>query len=71
MVETREVHGHKVVFEENAHGGVRYLRDELSREEAQVFFDEAKLRGSAEFESKMGHNYDLLHHADEYTLVRR
>ncbi len=40
-----EIHGHKVKYDEeseSAKRGVHYLKDKINREEARVFFDDAK-----------------------------
>ncbi len=60
-----------VAFEENAHDGIRYLRDDLDYKEAKVFFDQARIRGSAEFEDDKDRQYTLTHQNGAYTLVRR
>ena len=71
MAETRLIHGHNVTFEENAHDGIRYLRDDLDHAEAQVYFDQAKMNHAAEFEDKYNHQYTLVHEGENYVLLRR
>ncbi len=60
-----------VTFEEDAHDGIRYLRDDLDYKEAKVFFDQARIRGSAEFEDDKDRQYTLIHQNGVYTLARR
>jgi hypothetical protein len=77
MPETIKIHGHSVVYEQNAYEGIRHLRDDLQREEAVVFFDQAKLKGSAEFEDDHERQFTLLYKKGGflvnggYVLVRR
>lgn len=57
---------------ETCRGGVRYLLDELNREERKVFFDRAYEKEYAEFEDRDGRNYTLYHQRNEvYLLTRR
>jgi len=71
MPEKTNIHGFNVIFEENAAEGVRYLRDDLDFEEARVFFDQARSRGSAEFEDDEDRQYTLFYRDNIYTLARR
>ena len=36
------IHGFKVRYEEESHAGIIYFRDDLDRNEARVFFEQAK-----------------------------
>jgi hypothetical protein len=68
----RDVHGHSVLGDSNALDGIRYLDHSLDYKEAEVFFDQAKRRGSAEFEDAKGRNYTLVRNKDAtYTVERR
>lgn len=72
MVQKTTVHTFfNVIFEEDAHNGIRYLRDNLDYKEAKVFFDQARQHGSAEFEDHENRQFTLLHQDGAYTLVRR
>jgi hypothetical protein len=72
MTTTVVVHGHNVTYEENAHGGMRYLRDDLSSTEAQVLFSQAKEHQSAQFEDDQDREFTLIHNSGGgYTVVRR
>ncbi len=57
--------------EENAREGIGHLRDDLDSEEARVFFDQARQRGSAEFEDDEGRQYTLIYQNGSYILTRR
>lgn len=62
----------KVGFEEDAINGVRYLLYDLDRDEAKVFFDQARQRKSAEFEDDKEGQYNLLYNPNgSYTLTKR
>lgn len=65
------VHGFSIAYEENAVEGIRYLRDDLSFDEARVFFDQARMKTSAQFEDDEDRNFTILYHDGSYTLVRR
>lgn len=72
MADKRYVHGREVHFEDNdAHSGVRHLEHSLSKDEAEVFFHEAKRRGEAKFEDSEGRNYTLERRDGAYHVKRR
>ena len=71
MIQKADIHGHSVAHEENSIEGVHYLRDGLDGEEARVFFDQARSRGSAEFEDHADRQFTLIYQNSAYTLVRR
>lgn len=71
MIQKSDIHGHSVAYEESAIEGVRHLRDDLSSQEARVFFDQARSRGSAEFEDDADRQFTLVYQNGAYTLVRR
>jgi len=66
-----DVHNFPTSYEENAEEGIRHLKDDLSRDEARVFFDQARARGSAEFEDDEDRQFTLSHQNGTYTLIRR
>ncbi len=70
MPET-SIHGFHVIYEDHDYPGIRYLRDDLDQREAKVFFDQARQRGSAQFESDGELNFTLAYHDGEYALSRR
>ncbi len=71
-VQIRDIHGHKVSSEEDAKEGLNYLEHNIQTEEAKVFFDQAKLKGSVQFEDGKGHNYTLLYKKDStYWVYKR
>jgi hypothetical protein len=66
------VHGFKVEYEDKAKKGVDYLLYDLDREEARVFFDQARLRKRAEFEDDDEGQYTLYYQgSNSYKLVKR
>jgi len=66
------IHGFKVKYEENAKGGIDYLLYDLDREEAKVFFDQARAHKYAKFEDDREGQYTLAYNSDgTYTLIRR
>lgn len=71
MPEKTFIHGFPVTYEENAEPGVRHLREDLDADEARVFFDQARLRGSAAFEDDGDRQFTLFHRAGAYILARR
>lgn len=74
MLQKTTVHGYYVKYEQEdrVEGGLRYLRDDLRREETMVFFDQAKAKSSAQFETDAEEQYTLTYSTDGYyTLIRR
>ena len=71
-VKSRDIYGHKVYSEEDAKEGVDYLDNAIQSEEAKVFFDQAKIKSSAQFENDEGQNYTLLYKKDgTYWVYKR
>ena len=70
-----EIDGRKIKFNEDARMGIKYLQLDLNNDEVDVFFHEAKRRGSAQFESDFGgkeRQFTLEYHSDgTYSLERR
>ena len=71
MPEKTTIHGFTVTHETNASEGVRHLREDLDFNEARVFFDQARARGSAMFEDDEERQYTLIYQNGAYTMVRR
>ncbi len=71
MPQKTTVYNFSVIYEENAKEGIRYLREDLDFDEARVFFDQARTRGSAELEDDEDRQYSLFYQSGIYTLVRR
>jgi hypothetical protein len=73
-METRDVHGNKVYYDPKDpahvehHDGATHL-DNLSHEEAEVYFHEARRTGSAQFETRLGKNYTLVHDKEKGTFT--
>lgn len=74
MVQKIVIYGYNVKYEkdDNVSRGIQYLRDDLEKEEARVFFDQAKMKGAAQFETDNDEEYTLMYSTDGfYTLLRR
>lgn len=65
------VYGFPLSYEDGTYNGVRYLRDDLQREEARVFFDQARQRGEAQFENDYEEQFTLKYSGGKYELVKR
>lgn len=71
MPEKTTIHSHPVTYEKDAYEGVRYLKIDLDFKEAEVFFREARMRGSADFEDDKDRQFTLIYRDGVYTLIRR
>ncbi len=71
MPQKTTVYNFSVIYEENAKEGIRYLREDLDFDEARVFFDQARLRGSAQFEDDQDRPYTLIYQNGVYVLTKR
>lgn len=71
MAEERFMHGFKVLYEEDALDGVRYLDNRLERDFATVFFTYARNYRPAPFEDQNGRQYILSYKNDLYFLERK
>lgn len=65
------VFGHTVEYSEDCRDAVRYLRDDIQSEEAHVFFEQARYRGEAEFETDKEGQFTLKHHGGIYSVEKR
>jgi len=65
------IHGFKVKYEDNAYSGARYLAYNLEYNEARIFFDRARSRGSAPFETNYGKDYTLFYEDGCYIIRKR
>jgi hypothetical protein len=72
MVHTRDIHGHKVLGEDNTVHGMDYLDHDLDFAEAEVFFTAAKQKGPTQFEDDHDHQFTLSRNSDgTYQLTTR
>ena len=71
MPEKTIIHGYPVTHEKDVYEGVSYLRDDLDSSEAKVFFDQARARGSANFEDDEDRQFTLVYQNGVYNLIRR
>lgn len=60
-IKKEKVYGFLIRFEQDLREGIRYLRDDLQKEEAKTLFDAARLRGSAEFEDDEDRDWMLMY----------
>ena len=60
-IKKEKVYGFLVRFEQDLREGIRYLRNDLQREESKTLFDAARLRGSAEFEDDEDRDWTLMY----------
>ncbi len=60
-IKKEKVYGFLVRFEQDLREGIRYLRNDLQREEAKTLFDAARLRGNAEFEDDKDRDWTLMY----------
>lgn len=65
------INGFKVIYEEDAQDGIRYLRDRLERDYAKVFFEYAREHGDAPFEDQEGRKYELAYEREVYMLTKK
>ncbi len=72
-MEKQNVYGYWVIFEKGVREGIRYLRNDLQREEAKTLFEAAKHQGDAEFEDDYDRDWTLRYNRGEgtYTLLQR
>lgn len=68
----RDIHGFHVFGDRDVKEGLDYLDYRLSYQEVQVFFNQARYRGPAQFEDHLHRNYTLTYNGDgTYTLTGR
>ncbi len=70
-IKDRDVHGYKVSGDDDAKEGIVYLDERLDYDEAKVFFEHARTRGSAQFEDDEGRNFTLVRASDGTYLVKK
>lgn len=71
MPKTSIIHGFKITYEDNAQPGADYFQYDLDTNEARVFFDQARLKNSAQFEDDEERQFTLFYQKGNYILVRR
>ena len=72
MVHTRDIHGHKVLGEDDTVHGMDYLDHDLQFAEAEVFFKAAKNANTTQFEDDKDRQYTLKYNGDgTYQLLGR
>lgn len=58
----RKIHGYRLDGNKDAKEGMDYLDHRLDSAEVKVFFEQARIKGEAQFEDDRGHNYTLFYH---------
>ncbi len=73
MEHRRDIHGHIVYGDDASREGLNYLDYDLDHDEAEVFFKQAKLHGSAQFEDEHERQFTLLYDRGKgsYRVERR
>lgn len=72
MKRLTDVHGYPVNYEDTQkyiQEGISYLGEHLTKDEAHVFFDEAKLRSSATFLDRYNHKFIITYDRNMYVVV--
>ncbi len=66
------IHNHTVIYntsQENISEGLTYLREILSDDESNAFFEQAKAYSSTRFQNKHNHDFVMTFTNGEYVLV--
>lgn len=68
----KAVHGYWVGYDDDSYKGIYYLKTDLDRDEAKVFFEYARREDEAQFEDDKDRDYTLVHtKGKSYQLIRR
>lgn len=65
------IHGFPLLYDNVSADGMRYLRDNLDYEEARVFFDQSRERGSCKFEDANDRKFILSYKNGAYEVIRK
>lgn len=73
MEHRRDIHGHIVYGDDKSQQGLNQLDYDLQKDEAEVFFKQAKLKGMAEFEDDHERQFTLVYDRGKgvYRVERR
>ncbi len=66
-----KIFNHSVYFQKNAKAGIEYLQRDLDASESRVFFDQARMRGKANFEDDREGQFTLNLQKGKYFLIKR
>ena len=66
-----KIFSHSVYYKKDAQGGIDYLLHDLDSSESGVFFDQARIKGRADFEDDREGQYTLDFQNGKYFLIRR
>jgi len=71
-MEDTTIYGFRVQYEDATKPAIDYLKNDLSSDEAKVFFEYAKRHRSAQFEDDEDRNFTLVYNQNNvFTLTRR
>ena len=67
------LYGYYINYEDDARDGIYYLQYQIDPEEARVFFEQARLKGSCPFEDQYNRDFLLTYNYNDgsYTLTRK
>ena len=68
---TAKIFNHSVHYQKNAKPGINYLQHDLDSNESKVFFDQAKIKGKADFEDDRDGQFTLDYQNNKYFLIKR
>ncbi|MFC1656627.1 hypothetical protein ACFL14_01510 [Patescibacteria group bacterium] len=66
-----KIFNHSVYYQKNAKNGVEYLQYDLDGRESSVFFDQARIKGRADFEDDREGQFTLDYRNGKYFLIKR
>ncbi|MFH1749916.1 MAG: hypothetical protein ABH837_03440 [bacterium] len=66
-----KIFNHSVYYQKNAKAGIDYLQYDLDSSESRVFFDQARIRGKADFEDDKEGQFTLDYQNNKYFLIKR
>lgn len=67
-----DIHNHIVVYnssQDNISEGIFYLKESLSADESNAFFDQVKSYSSGRFQNKHNHDFVMTYTNGEFVLV--
>lgn len=64
-------HGYHLDYDNDTYRGMDHLKRDLDKNEARVFFDQARRRGSAQFEDDSDRQFTLTYKDGKYNVTRR
>lgn len=68
---TIELHGHHINYDDNVKEAVKYIEEHLDEKEFQTLFDYAKHYQEAYFQDNLTHHYIIEYKNGEYFIIKR